>query len=376
MRPVGDNASPVEDDQAFDQRQERRAVCDQNQGIFADHLGQLLLDDIFAARVHRAGRLVHDQDVGPAQQRARHRDRLALAARQAVAALADRQVVAFRVLADEVIDAGQLRCLQRVGIVGVGRGDGDVVAHRAAKQEQVLRHVADIAPEIDRVDLSNVGPVDHDCAFGRRIEADHHLGDRRLARPDTTDEADRLARADLEADASEDLDVLVRIGEADVFEADLAAQIGAVQKHLIFRQLGRLFHDGVQRAQRGHRLMIAGHQLRRGAERAERTARQDDAGDQAADRELALADQENPDQHHGHRRHLLDEEREGRRQICEEARALRRRCRYRDEAFPQQPHAAFGADALDRLQAVERFDQHAVLVFAFLQVLLDQVAQR
>ena len=53
-----------------------------------------LLDQALGVAVERAGRLVEDQDARVAQDRARDRDPLALAARQARAALADRRIVA------------------------------------------------------------------------------------------------------------------------------------------------------------------------------------------------------------------------------------------------------------------------------------------
>ena len=59
--------------------------------------------------VERAGRLVEDQDARIGDQRAGDGDALALAARQAAAALADDGVVALGQLEDEVVGAGELR---------------------------------------------------------------------------------------------------------------------------------------------------------------------------------------------------------------------------------------------------------------------------
>ena len=65
--------------------------------------------DALALVVERAGRLVEDQDARIGDQRAGDGDALALAARQAAAALADDGVVAFGQLEDEVVRAGELR---------------------------------------------------------------------------------------------------------------------------------------------------------------------------------------------------------------------------------------------------------------------------
>ena len=69
----------------------------------------VVLDDALALVVERAGRLVEDQDARVGDQRARDGDALALAARQARAALADDGVVALGQLEDEFVRAGELR---------------------------------------------------------------------------------------------------------------------------------------------------------------------------------------------------------------------------------------------------------------------------
>jgi hypothetical protein len=83
-----------------------------------------------------------------------------------------------------------------------------------------------------------------------------------------------------------------------------------VHEALVRRALDRQLHDVVQRAQRRRRLVIARHQPGHLAERRERARREDRAGDERADRELALGDQVHAENHHRDARQLLHRERD------------------------------------------------------------------
>ena len=163
---------------------------------------EALLEAALGAVVHGAGRLVEHQDRRIEQQRAGDRDRLALAAGQALAALADVQVEAQRMARDEVLDAGDARRAQHRLVVGERRAERDVVAHRAMEQEHVLQHAADAAAQVGRVDLAQIGAVDQHRALIGLVEPEHQLLDRGLAGADAADQADPLARLDHEGDAA------------------------------------------------------------------------------------------------------------------------------------------------------------------------------
>src|SRR5437660_247429 len=81
------------------------------------------------ARVERARRLVEDQDRRVAQDRARDRDALLLAAGEAVAALADHGVIAVGQARDQVVDARRARGLLELRVARVGTRETQVVAH-------------------------------------------------------------------------------------------------------------------------------------------------------------------------------------------------------------------------------------------------------
>ena len=173
----------------------------QQQGLAGQDLAEALLEPALGAVVHGAGRLVEHQDRRLEQQRAGDRDRLALAAREALAALADVQVEAERMARDEVLDAGDLRRAQHRLIVGERRAERDVVAHRAMEQEHVLQHAADVAAQVGGIDLAQIGAVDQHRALVGLVEPQHQLLDGRLAGADAADQADPLARLDHERDA-------------------------------------------------------------------------------------------------------------------------------------------------------------------------------
>ena len=208
------------------------------------------------------------------------------------------QIEALRVAGDEVLDAGDLRRAQHRPVVGERRPERDVVAHRAVEQEHVLQHAADVAPQVGRVELAQVGAVDQHRALVGLVEPQHQLLDRRLAGADAADQPDPLARLDDEGDAVERRELLPGIAEGDVLERDLAAQLGTVQEAARGRPLDRQRHDLVERIERGARLVVAGQDARDLGERRHRPAGDDGAGDQRADRQQPLADAIDAEDHH------------------------------------------------------------------------------
>src|ERR1044072_4102273 len=80
-----------------------------------------------------------------------------------------------------------------------------------------------------RIELADVGAVDHDQPFLGRIETEDQAGDRRLARADPAEQGDMLARLDGEAEAVERALRRSRIFEADVAELDPALDPGELE---------------------------------------------------------------------------------------------------------------------------------------------------
>ena len=111
---------------------------------------QLLLEPLdqrrLGLRVHRAGRLVEDQHRRAAGERAGERDRLALAARQALAAVGEPEVVAVGDRAHELVGAGKLGGAEHLLVVDMAsRPSADILAHRAGQQHALLQRGADVS---------------------------------------------------------------------------------------------------------------------------------------------------------------------------------------------------------------------------------------
>ena len=163
--------------------------------------------------VEVAQRFVEQKDLRIAQDRAPHRDALALPARE-LARMPVEQLV-------EVEDAGgvvhALRGERRVG-VAQPQAEAHVLADRHVRVERVaLEHHRDVA--VLRFEIVDHLAVDRDLAAGDFFEAGEHAQQRALAAARGADEHDELAVDDVEADAMQHLD-LVRIGLLDVLEAD------------------------------------------------------------------------------------------------------------------------------------------------------------
>ena len=90
---------------------------------------QRLLHQRLALGVERGGRLVEQQQRRLAQDRARNRDALALAAGKRDAALADRRIEALRHARDEFGGARSLRRPLDLGVARAGAPEADVLAH-------------------------------------------------------------------------------------------------------------------------------------------------------------------------------------------------------------------------------------------------------
>ena len=80
------------------------------------------------------------------------------------------------------------------------RRHGDVFAHAATKQKNVLRHVSDVSAQVHRVDLANIGAIDQNRAFRRVIQPENKLCYRRLTGSNAADNADPFAGRDIKRD--------------------------------------------------------------------------------------------------------------------------------------------------------------------------------
>ena len=124
-----------------------------------------LLHGALGLRVERRGRLVEHEDRRVAQDRARDRDPLLLAAREAVAALADDGLVALGQRRDQAVDLRGARGLLDLLVGRVGLREAEVLAHGRVEEVRLLRDDADRGGERRERQLAQVDAVDRDAAL-------------------------------------------------------------------------------------------------------------------------------------------------------------------------------------------------------------------
>ena len=152
-------------------------------------------------------RLVEQEELRIAHQRAPHGDALALAAGQ-LAGLAVEQ----RLDLQQRGDARDRGVLLGLGHAAALHAEGHVLARRHRRVERVgLEHHGDVA--ILRRDRIDERSVDADLALADAFQAGDHGEQRRLAAAGRSDERDELARLRLEIDALENLDRAEALGE-------------------------------------------------------------------------------------------------------------------------------------------------------------------
>src|SRR5207248_3182017 len=116
----------------------REAVRDDERRAAVQEAAEGVLDLALGADVDRARRLVEDQDARVGEQRARERDELTLAEREAEAALAELGVVSLLEPGDEFVGADGTRGRGDLVPARFGAAEGDVVGNRAREEETFL----------------------------------------------------------------------------------------------------------------------------------------------------------------------------------------------------------------------------------------------
>jgi glycosyltransferase involved in cell wall biosynthesis len=177
----------------------REPVRDHEHGAARDQLLDRVLHQALALGVERAGRLVEHQDRRVAQDRARDRHALALAAREARAARTDLGLEAVGQRVGELVDVRRARGREDLLVARIEPPVADVLADRAVEQEWLLRDDRDWSSSEARRAVAQVDAVDGDPPIGRIVEAQQQIDERRLARAGAPDDRHDLARARLEA---------------------------------------------------------------------------------------------------------------------------------------------------------------------------------
>src|SRR5262249_46304393 len=134
-------------------------------------------------------------------QRAGDGDALALAAREALAALADDGGIALRQRGDEVLRIGGSRRRLYFRVARLGLAEPEILFDGAVEEISVLLHHGDEGADLLRIERAQIAPVDADGAGLRVIKPQQQARDRGFAGAARPDDADSLARGDAEAEA-------------------------------------------------------------------------------------------------------------------------------------------------------------------------------
>ncbi len=167
------------------------------------HRAQRLGQGMLALGVEVRVRLIqHDQE-GIAVERAGKPDALALTGGQRGALRPELGLIALRQAHDHLVHAGGPGGGDDIGGVRRGVEARDILAHRALDQRDVLRQIADMAPDVARAPLAQVGVIQPDTAAQQGPDADDALGQRGLAAAARADQAERVSARQLERDIAD-----------------------------------------------------------------------------------------------------------------------------------------------------------------------------
>ena len=199
MRAGGLHPAVAQEDHPVGEADRGQAIGDHHQG--GRELAPESAQDLgFDRGVHRAGRIVQDQQPWLAHQRPGQRHPLTFAARQREPALADDRVVALRQRTDEPIARRDRGGVDHLVVIGAGV-EGDVGSNAVGEQEALLEDHGHGRTQRRDVHLAQVDATDLDVAGVGVDEANHQLGEGALADARGADDRHRLPGQHLEVHA-------------------------------------------------------------------------------------------------------------------------------------------------------------------------------
>ncbi len=193
------HAAAAEHDDAIGHPHGREAVRDQHRRPAATEVLEALEHFVLGAGIERGGRLVEDQHVRVPHVGPRDRDLLPFAPGQVDAVVetpAERLLVAQRQAVDETVGQTARRRFvdARAVLAVVDAPDADVVGRREMEADEILEDHADAGPELRKVVVAQVAPVEQHTTLGRIVEPGQQLDDRGLAGAVLADQRHDLAR--------------------------------------------------------------------------------------------------------------------------------------------------------------------------------------
>ena len=150
-----DDAAFVHHQDAVAGQHGREPMRDHERGALRHQPLERGLHQRLALGIERGGRLVEQEQRRVAQDRARDRDALALAAGERDAALADRRLETLRQAVDEFGRQRKLGGALDLGVARVRPAEADVVGDRRGEDHRVLRHQRDAPAQRERIGVGD-----------------------------------------------------------------------------------------------------------------------------------------------------------------------------------------------------------------------------
>src|SRR5690606_38182498 len=188
-------------------------------------------------------------------QGAGYGDGLALAPGKRASPLADEHVVSVGVARSELDDAGDARGVDHLLVGREGRAHGQLLLEAAVEQHRILRHVADAATQIGRVDLLNVDAVNQHGDGSGLIKTQNQLLEGGFPGADAAQNTHLFAGTNVQIDAIQYGLSGAGVGERNVAQLDLALEEWAWHKVPLSRALHGHLHVLVDGAQGSTRVL-------------------------------------------------------------------------------------------------------------------------
>ena len=219
--------------------EDRVGVADRGQAVrddeacptFAQPVHRLLHQQL-GAGVHRARRLIEDEDGGVGDEGARDRQKLALTSGDIRGVLLQDRLVALREGLDDVVDEAGLRGRLHVLIRGAGPPIADVLPDRPLEQPRVLQHHPGPTAHLVARHQRDVPAVEGDVATVELVEAHEQVDQGGLPRAGRSDDRHRVPRLHAQGQVPDELGVR-RVGEAGVLHLDDAGARPGGTRHQV-----------------------------------------------------------------------------------------------------------------------------------------------
>src|SRR6266581_1468459 len=229
-----------------------------------------LQDFYFCLHIQAGCWFVEDEDRSIAQDGTGNGQALPLPAGEVLALLAHKGIIAIRQARDRFMDLGFFRRFYDVFDVRSRLPKGNILGDGTLKEQRVLQHHAHVvAQHVQRVE-ADVNPIDGDCALLNIVEARDQTDERGFAAAREADQANLLARADMQRNTLQDRHVR-HIPHDYILEGNLSLEalrtaVGAGQERCfhfwgLIQHLLNAFGPGCRRAGERCQLGEVAHRL-------------------------------------------------------------------------------------------------------------------